>query len=732
MAVIQDTIVTTFMARGGNALAVMGQIRGGIMNVGREARNTNRELSQVDKTTRAFGTTLRYAFAGSVLFGATALIGKLDQLQQKMGLIAAIAGPAGVNLTGGALSQLEDEIASKAVDARTTVSDLNDSVINFLSSVQGAKKGDIAEIVGDIGMTARLSQTPVEDLTKAVSTMNIGAGRANNLKNLNALLREWFNLVSTAPGGIAAGPQIAQQLGPLSSVARAGRLTPEQIFGFSLGSLRFGATPSTGLRGTQYFLQSLFQPTGASAKALSAAGFTPERLDKEGGAKFTMDFLKYVRELGAKPTRKGIGKFAAMVDANPDVDAELAPNENIEGMSPAALKFLRTSLGRIHGIRTAMVLISQLERAGNVSSLSETLETMLDLRKGIGKDAKQLKIAADKYRNATPLQSAAIALDTLRTVVGRDLAPILGPISKGITSGAEGLRQHDNVRKGLMIGAGGLLAMMGISKWLPGGGGFRGLLGIGGRGFVAAKAAESVASGSLQPGSFNNPLYVIVIGQVFGGGNRSGPGGPVLLPEDAVKKGLPWWKLAGLGTALGASAIAADQFSKRTGIGTPISEAGYSLSNLGRNISDLFGHRGPLSMKFPKFNRLKNPMLARAVGGLTEMDAFGNETLKKFSSGKLTANQAEAMLNRTNLQRNFEMLDQLQKNSLGQGKGTFTADGEVSVVIKVNQGGRVTEKRIKVDASIHRGGKHPTSRGKRGGKKVDIPLIPGWVDVPGR
>ena len=721
MAVIQDTIVTTFTARGGNALAVMGQIKGGIMNVGREARNTNRELSQVDKTTRAFGTTLRYAFAGTVIFGATTLVTKLDQIQQKMGLIAAIAGPAGINLTGGALAQLEDEIAAKAVVSRTNVMDLNDSVINFLSSVQGAKKGDIADIVGEIGMTARLSQTPVEDLTKAVTTMNIGAGRANNLKNLNALLREWFSLISTAPGGISAAPQIAQQLGPLSSVAQMGRLTPEQLFGFSLGSLRFGATPSTALRGTQFFLQSLFQPQSKqAADALKGAGFTPERLQKEGGAKFAMDYLKYLKSLGASPSTKQIRKFGAMADVNPDIEAELAPNQLIPGMSPAALKFAKLSLGRIHGIRTAMVLVRQLQREGDVSSLSETLQAMLDLQKGVGKDANQLKKAAQRYRDATPLQSAALALDTLRSVVGRDIAPILGFASRGITKGAEGLRKNDDLRKGLMIGGSALLAMMGIRKMLPGRGGFGSLLGLGGQGFIAAKSAENIASGSLTPGSFNNPLYVIVIGQVFGGGRNmpSPTDGP--LPG---KKG--WgWKAAGLGLSLGAAAIASNEFSKRTGVGTPLFEQGYSFSNFFPNMKKLLGIDN-----FPDFDPRKNPRLSRAARtSMTDLDPFTTEIMEKFAGGKISAGQAERRLERLQIRQNFKFLDQLQKTSLKEGKGTFTAEGEVSVVIKVNQGGRVNEKPVKVDATIHRGGKHPTSRGKRGGKKVDFPVpVPDWI-----
>ena len=491
-----------------------------------------------ERQMRAFGTTMRYAFAGSVIFGMTSMVGQLNQLQQQMGLIAALAAPSGLQGTSsGWLGRMQDEIAEKSVDARIGVTEFNDATVNFLSTVQNAKVSDVPDIIAQIGISARLSQTPTEELTKTLTTMNLAAGRQNNLKTLTNMTEEWFHLISTAPGAITAAPQIAQQLGPLSAVLMGlGPSTPEQIMGLTLGSLKFGATPSVALRGLQYFTQSLMQPPSKEgAEAQKKAGFTPERLAKEGPAKFFLAFLDYVRKLGGNPTDKGIARLTTLAAAG-DVSGEeyLNPNAKIPGLSPAALKFLKTSIGRIHGIRTAAVLLRQMDPNGPMPTINELIKEFDDINKGVGEHADDLKESADKYRAETPLQGAALALEAVRSAISRDLAPGLNVLAQGISEAAEMLTGNPNLRKGVLGGAaaaggGFLLWRMLRSKKLPGMGGLGGLLG---KGFAGAQIAQSLASpgGQAPMGTASDPLFVIVLYQLGGGmpgipGMRRGPGG---------------------------------------------------------------------------------------------------------------------------------------------------------------------------------------------------------------
>lgn len=735
---------------------MQGQIAAGYMNIGRQARGVGRETSLAEKQMRAFGTTLRYAFAGSVLFGMTSMVGKLNELQQQMGLIAAIAGPSGVNFGMNGLSKLQDELAVKSVDARTNITDLNNSVINYLSTVQGADPKQLPEIVSQIGIAARLSQTPTEDLTKAVTTLNIAAGRHNNIKTVNALLREWFSLISRAPGGIAAAPQIAQQLGPLASVAQMGRLDPEQLFGFSLGALRFGATPSVALRGTQYFLQSLFKsPSKEGAEMMKKAGLTPELLDKVGGTEFTRQYLAYVKALGASPTRAGVKKFGALADVMPNTEAlageEFAPNLNIPGLGAEARKFLSTTLGRIHGIRTALVLLQDPKK------LDEFIKSFSDLEKGIGKDAGQLKKAADQYRRETPLQEAAIALDALRTSVARDLSGPLGYIAGGISGGAQALTGNRDLREKLLIGAGAGALLYGGLKIT------RGLLG---KSFAGAAIAQSVAGGATPgggpTGSADNPLFVIVLYQLGGGGKGIPglPGGGGLPDVIATGGG---GRLGRLGRMLGKSrfvkgagvmtlaAIAADLTSDWLGLDKYSPLAGVSLKNVPGNVGRLW-NRGPnLRGMVARKNfwetetwmaKLHDPKMQVAHPNLTALMGLPQDHYMRTKFKDIVSKALDPATNLDRLERDYSRIlknpfkenPQVQEmmRNINKPAGLFnqsvTATGELQLNMKfTDPTGKTSLKKVATVPVEFRNGKGPVSRGRRKPTRMAPVPLPPWI-----
>ncbi len=725
---IHNQLITSYIARGGNAVAEAGRQAAGYANIGRAARGMGRDASLAEKQMRAFGTTLRYAFAGSVLFGMGSMVGKLNQLQQQMGLIAAIAGPSGTKFTSAfGLGDLQDSLAATSVNARTNINDLNSSVINYLSTVQNADPKELPEIVSAIGMAARLSQTPTEDLTKAVTTLNIAAGRSNNLKTINALLREWFSLVSSAPGGIAAAPQIAQQLGPLASVAQMGRLKPEQLFGFSLASLRFGATPSVALRGTQFFLQSLFRPPSEKGRdAMRSAGLTPELLNEVGGTEFARRYLKYVESIGGKPSLKGVKKFGALADTmmNPDasVGEEFAPNPKMSGMSPKAIEFLATTLGRIHGIRTALVLLQQMDRKGDVASLDELFKSFENLRAGVGKEAKQLQIAADKYRGETPLQAAAIALDSVRTTVARDFGFFLNPASRTIAGGAQELMENERLRKGLLIGGGAVLAG-GVAARLFTKGGFGSLKGMGATGVAAAQASQAISSGLTGLGETpNNPVWVQLVGQVFGQGGGGGGGNnlpPIISTGSKFGRFGRAAKVGGL--ALTAAWIASDILGDKIGLDT-IGPGDVTTSNFRNNWQSLTR----TGLDLTRTRRLKSlsnmkrkfPQLFAAADA-DFLKPLEKEVLEKYLGGEVTPTQAETRLKNMALKREKEF----RTGERGFGRqSTGSIDGQIDLNIKLTDpDGNTTNKKIEIPIpEWFKGGKVPSSRGRRNSVTMDF------------
>jgi hypothetical protein len=726
---VHNQLVTSYIARGGQAVAEAGRQAAGYANIGRAARGMGRDASLAEKQMRAFGTTLRYAFAGSVIFGMTTMVGKLNEVQQQMGLISAIAGPAGINFGANGLSKLQDEIAAASVGARTNITDLNASVINFLSTVQSNKpqqlRKELPEIVSSIGMAARLSQTPTEDLTKAVTTLNIAAGRNNNLKTVNALLREWFSLISRAPGGIAAAPQIAQQLGPLASVAQMGRLNPEQLFGISQAALRFGATPSVALRGTQFMLQSLFKPPSEKgAAAMKGAGLTPELLAKVGGTEFLRRYLTHVRSLGATPARAGVKRFGALADTmmNPDasVGEEFAPNLDIPGMSPKAIEFLSTSLGRIHGIRTALVLLQKPKL------IDDYIRGFTDLRDGVGKDAKQLERAANRYRNETPLQAAAIALDSLRTTLSRDFGFFLNPASKAIAGGGQELIENERLRKGLLIGGGAVLAG-GVAARLFTKGGFGKLRGMGATGVAVAQASQAISSGKLGLGETpNNPVWVQIVGQVFGqGGGGGGSGLPPVIATGgkAGRFGRFGRLLKGGGLALTAAWLAQDYFGDKFPGVDAIGPGDVGTGNFRDNWQSLTG-RGLDLNRIKRLRSLSNmkfkfPQLFAATRDLDKLDPFTKQVIDKFLGGDVTPTQAEKRLTNMALKRGF---DQNTRMRTGTAPQLGVIDGQINLNVKLTDpDGKIAEKEFEIPIpEWFKGGKVPVSRGRRNTVQMDF------------
>lgn len=716
------------MARAGNALAVQGQIEAAMLRGGRAAGQQTRQLSAMEQQFRALGTTIRYALAGGLVFGITGLVGKLNQLQQQLGLIAAIGPTAGVSFNKSQLGDFLNQIEQRAVDARTPVNELNSSVINFLSTVQNSPRNEIPDIVANIGIASKLAQTPVEDLTKAVTTLNIGAGRQNNLKNINALLREWYHLIATAPGGIAAAPQIAQQLGPLASVAQFGRLTPEQMFGFTLGSLRFGATPSTALRGTQYFLQSLFQPTGAQAKALSAAGFTPTRLKSEGGAKFVIDYLNYVRNLGANASPTTLRKFGNQVDLNPDTEAALAPNQNIQGYSPQALAFLRKTLGRIHGIRTAAVLIAQLQRRGQIQSLTEDLQDMHQLWQNEGKFVNEYKNAVKNYQKQTPLQAAAIGLNTLSTQLQTAIAPLANIVAGGITATSQAAAKHPHETQFALAGGAALVAALGLGRLFRGGRGINPLSLLrrgGGSAFVAAQAVEDIAQGGATRGaSPTNPLYVIVVGQLFGG-----PGGGGLVPGGNWKKPPTGWTI-GKGTPeepkFGAPKGATRAFGV-LGAGVIIDQltGGHVMGTVENTLNKIRWKKHTLNLS--EMNRVLEIDRRIKRGDQVSPDemAFFNKyggKLKDFGVDTPLSKKRALDTYKENMSMLGKIFDNISKAAGGGAKKTEVSGG-VDLNIKIIDpfSGKTKDARVHVPLStVHQGGRVPISRGKRKSARVDF------------
>lgn len=511
----------------------MGQISGGMLGIGRASQQGGAQVGVMDRQMRAFGTTLRYALAGTAVFAAPAMVRNLSQVQEQLGLMSAIGQtPGGLPIIGKQLEDLATSAQKGSVDAITPLSDFNDAIINFLSTVQNVPEDQISPIVTDIARAAKLSQITAEDATKAFTTMSVAFGRPVNKANIHTTAQQFFALTKLAPGGATAGGQIIQQMGQLAQVTRLAGGNQANLFGLLLSGLRTGIPPSQLGRGLQFFIQTLGLPGQGSAEsqqALASVGIRPgirmpltERISR---------VFNRARQLSGGNI-PNIGKIAGLDEATLD------QFDTGGGGSAAALKdlgitgpgatFLGQAFHRIHALRTALALLGQFNRG----TYQEDLRRAAQIQQNHVADINNLDKQWQNFARQAKLSEAGKALSTLGLQVARIFQPLFNLGATGITGVTGAARRHPDATQATVFGTLGILGLLGASRLARGrGAGLGGLLRFGGRALPAVATGENLLTGETPTGTATHPLFVIVLNQLGGGGGIRGPrGGGGMIP----------------------------------------------------------------------------------------------------------------------------------------------------------------------------------------------------------
>lgn len=624
---------------------------------------------------------MRYAIAGGVVFGLARMVTQLKDVQQQLGLMQAIGSPGGQVFSDQGITRLGNSLQKSAMDALTPINEINDATINLLSTVQNVPQSDIPNIITDIGKAAKLSQTPVEDLTKAAATMNIAFGRANNAKTISQFTRMWFGLIQEAPGGVSAAPEISNQLSPLASMFAlgqgpvAGNVSQAQMLGDTLAVLRTGATPSTALRGLTYLLQSIIQPTGKSRKALASIGITAQSIEREGVQANLMKFLNTITNTGN--TRK----IAGMSDET--VDTLDSTNGNLPGIPAAEMVRLRSMIPRIHGIRAAVILAGQLRSTSQRKSLEQDIQLMMQEQNNQVDDVHNMARAWEDFRKRSRLQEATIAINTMRLQVAQAFEPVFNLAARGVTGIGTAAQHHRKATEIAALGLLGVGGVLGIRRFLTGGGGNT---------IARAEAIRDIGSAG-SGNSPENPLYVIVVGQLFN--NKSGKG----LVDDLKK------------VAPGATGVAAEAGASFAGIAAasllPLSITGFAYY-----MSQRKNQSGGISPNFNKKTPFQQALDQHFFGGGmdTPLSASRYPRIQQFFS-------AMGMSKQSLIDPNWlRVMHQFQAGQISAGKfDKMLARADVYMEIDVNKDGKTTTHRVHIPADFFKysNGKVPSTRGKK-------------------
>jgi hypothetical protein len=691
MASIQNVITTTFRARGNQAIATMGSINQGFGRIGSVINQNTKASERLNNQFRAIGTTIRYAIAGTAVFGLMRMVDQLKEVQKQAGLVSAIGElQGGRSIVGNDLRAVMDQAREGAVQSLTPITDYNNAVVNLLSTISGVKRDDITPMVTEIARAAQLAQVNAEDATRAFTTMNVAFGQQATLKNVHQMAQEFFILTREAPGGVAAGQQIITQLGQLAQVTRAAHGTPEDMFGLLLSVLRSGIPPAQSGRGLQFLIQTLGFPGNQvpeSRRALASVGITPNsdmNLQQRLAAIFN-----HARRLGMT------GDLNKLNNLDEDTLSEMEANPQAGlsgiGITGRGAQFLGTVFRRIHALRTALALLGQTDM-GNVQ---QDLQTMNASVAGHVSDVNDLSKAWKKFHDQAKLQEASIALSAMSLQVAQTFEPVLN-FAAGKLTGLQSAMQNNPkwVHRAAIGGVGFMAALgvgkaLGITRMLPGplqrifGGSV-------GSAFVGANAAQAALSGNAALGaSPQNPLYVVVVGEIFGqplmgGGTRTGGGrggGRTQLGADEVAEGYLGYR--------GLRAVG--RFGKRAvGLGERGSvRAGLRLGLFG-------GERASLKALGPA------GVVADAL-----INAEGAGGGEQGYIDRLTLRRAQA-----NFGRNVVGVSDV-------GYRMFHGKADVQMTIKIAQNGKITKRRVHVPMDLWgKTGSAPTSKGKaskRGG-----------------
>lgn len=299
--------------------AMMNRMTQGVSKFGAGLRSSNRDTQQSSKYLMALGTTLRYAFAGRVLFGIQNAINNLGEFKTQLGEIDALAGQFNKQDKWVGLGSQLDEVGKSALLMSNrfgiAVGDVETYMQRFFSSFNpgGSAKSQVKQmndytnsilnLASAIGSEAGDPQKLASGLTGLINALP--GGRKNPGKAAETISNYFAAVLKATPG--LTGADIATAAGRFASAKSLARMSVPDILSVFGVAAQTGGSPAVIIRGmTQLLGQSLLHPTRPqSLRTYEAAGLPtdPNMLAKLGGTKVLDKLISFVQSGGPQGSK---------------------------------------------------------------------------------------------------------------------------------------------------------------------------------------------------------------------------------------------------------------------------------------------------------------------------------------------------------------------------------------------------------------------------------------------
>jgi hypothetical protein len=284
------------------------------------------------------------------------------------------------------------------------------------------------------------------------------------------------------------------------------------------------------------------------------------------------------------------------------------------------------------------------------------------------------------------MEQASVALHNAGLEIARAFNPIFQIASGGILDVTGAMQHHQRATRNIARAGVGFMAALGVARFagIPLPGILGRISGRGGQAFVAARAVEAATSGATGLGATpQNPLYVTVVGQLFGGSTPPpGSGGEgssfwrKILTGGGSRAALARAGLAGAGSAAAIAAIALAQHGDQGGVMHITPHGGIRWSPTGRPYR--FRDSG--------------------VPGNTEHDIF---QLSRAREHQLILRQARRVFGGN--VTGFE----------NYGAGMWKGQADINLTIIRDENGKRVRERVHIPIDMWAHGRHPSHRGRK-------------------